>query len=145
MRSNVVSALLVTVTGLTVIVAGGHAYGLPDCDGSTPKQSNCGTATACQNPQQNPQHAWYCPNQAIETQFIQHECNSGSGSGSTLCGSTSTSLVCTKRFTCELAELRDPDTGLITSRSCAQALAGGVNNSSANKTDYVQCRDTSGG
>lgn len=134
------------VASLLLGVAVAKVFALPDCDGSTPKQDWCGTDIACQVPAQNPQTMeWYCPNDAINRQFIQHACNSGSGSGSTLCGDTTTNLVCTKKHTCEYSEVRDPETDEVTGRGCAAAIGGaGTNNSTAAKTDYLQCEDTTG-
>jgi hypothetical protein len=118
---------------------------LDDCDGSTPKQALCGTHSACQAPEQNPVTGeWFCPNQSIQQQFIQHQCNRGPGQGSTLCAATDVDLVCTKRYDCKYSEIENPDTGEVT-RLCASPLDGvGVNNSTTKKTDYKTCRDTTG-
>lgn len=131
------------------VLLSARVFGVPDCDGSTPKSDWCATDTACQAPAQTPQtQEWYCLNSAISRQFIQHECNDGSGTGSTLCGTPegATPLVCTKRYTCEYSELKDPETGEVTQRLCAQPLgAGGTNNSTASPTNYLTCNDTTGG
>ena len=116
---------------------------LDDCDGSTPKQALCGTATECQDPQTNPVTGeWVCPNQSIQQQFIQHQCNPGSGQGSSLCATTDTDLVCTKRYECQYSEIISIDSGDVTRLCGVPAAAVGVNNSAAKKTDYKLCRDT---
>lgn len=147
MRPRIESILCGCIVSFVIVTLTSYAFGLPDCDGSAAQSGVCGTATACSDPEENPDTSeWYCPNSAIVRQTIQHLCSEGSGSGSTLCEATSTPLVCTKSYPCELSELKNPETGEITSRSCARALSGeGADGSTASKTDNVLCRDTSGG
>lgn len=141
---RIVSAVILAIAAALTV---GRVRAEPDCDGSTPKSDFCGTAVVCQSPAVIPMShppQYYCPNQRIEQQFIQYLCNNGSGTGSTLCSATSQDLVCTKRYTCVLEPLENPETHEVT-YVCAAAMTGGINNSTAKKTDYTRCRDTSGG
>lgn len=134
---------LLAVLGVSVLADATE----PDCDGSTPLTDWCGTKVVCKDPVKNPQTGnYYCPNHAIEQQFIQFKCNPGPGSGSTLCGTVTGTLVCTIRKKCEFSELQSPTDPNTVTPTCAVGLQDqGKTNSNASPTDYITCKDTTKG
>lgn len=124
------------------------AYGLPDCNGTSPAAASCGTFGWCPSPSINPTTGDYqCGDTTtyiVWPQTITYKCDPdpAPGTGSTLCADVSTpnTGVCTMRYVC--SPLWSWDTNGDVYWYCANNGTG-VNNSFRTLKTITASRDTS--
>lgn len=138
-----VVALILSVFVATACISPWSQAADPDCDGSIPETASCGTQTHCAN---NHHFIFYdsskCSGVEIARVVGQFGCTEGSGSGSTLCGDDSNPpAACTMRHPCEIIRVYFNNEPYWT---CGYGGGAQVVNSTAQHTDYIVCRDTTG-